>query len=424
MKNALFILFTFGLVFSCTKREVIFEREVTEDFELALILNLNGKDCVYDAPTNTLKYSLAEDELTDFSPLTVFQDYSEIKFDGQLLSNNSINNFGTLSLNTPYNIEVKTLDEIEHLNLVFTKIPLVQIIAIDAIKNEPKILAKLFIHHPKISTPSDETYIGIELRGKSSIKFDKKSYGFKPLGSKDILNQTTMSFFNMSANSKWSLDALFVDKSKVRNKTSFEIWNSLSNTSIKSKYVEVFLNNKSLGIYRFSENYTQELLQMTDNSCLYVGVDNSAFTKFDRLPNRRPKSAFWGHWEQEFPNPSERIYWDDFYNFSKIIVEADNQLFINEIETHIDIDNLIDYYLFMSLCYGYDNVGKNWFFFKPDPSSKFEVLLWDLDATWGTNSRAEALEFTGMISNNLFDRLITLNPNGFKQKLKNRWFQP
>lgn len=400
---------------------MFFEVEVTEEYEIVSALNLNGKDCYYDTPSNTLKYSLSKDNLLNFSPKTVFQDYSEVKLNGKLLHNNTINDFGNIVLNTPYDLEIKTLGETRTINLVFTDIPLVQIIAFDEITNEPKVLAKIIVNYPNISTSSVESHMGIEIRGKSTAGLDKKSYNFKPLDSENMEDQISISFFDMTKNYKWSLDAMFVDKSKTRNKTSFEIWNNLSNQSIKSQYVEVFLNNKSLGLYRFSENYTQELLNLSNSSSLYVGNDNSDVTKFETLPKKEPKSAYWGEWKQEFPYPSEKIYWNDFYKFDRLVVEANDQSFSSEIGNLIDLDNVIDYYLFINLCNGYDNVGKNWFFVKQNSTSKFKILIWDLDATWGRDAANYATNTNEIISNRLFDRLITLNPDEFKQKLKARW---
>lgn len=138
MKNKFIILVIITLLTSCTKREVIFDSEISENFELALILKLNGKDCLFDSKTNTLKYSLSESDLTNFTPLTVFNNYSEIEFNGQLLENNSINNLGSITLNTVYPLKITTLDDTRIINLVFTKMPLIQIISFDEIKNEPK----------------------------------------------------------------------------------------------------------------------------------------------------------------------------------------------------------------------------------------------------------------------------------------------
>lgn len=420
MKNIIISSLLIVAAFSCTKREVIWDETATENYELSTIIKLEGQDCFLDINTSTLKYSIVESKLQNFSPTVIFQDYSEVWFRGNSLINNSQNDFGSLQLNTPYDIEIKTLNNTKKFKLVFVNTPLARVVTIDEIPNEPKIIGKLRVMYPHTYNPVN-SFIGIEIRGKSTAGMEKKSYGFKPLNSQDLKDQASIGFFDMAPNTKWSLDAMQVDVSKVRNKTSFEIWNSLSNTSIKSQFIELFLNQQSLGFYRLSENYTETLLAMNRGSSLYVGYDNSDITYFNVLPKGKPSSGSWKGWEQEFPNPSEKVYWDDFFRLSQLIVEGGNQQFKEEIGEIIDLDNVMDYYLFMSLCYGYDNVGKNWFFFKKNPKDKFEILLWDLDATWGRNSWSSPLKYNKQISNNLFDRLIELNPDGFRTKLKNRW---
>lgn len=423
MKTNFYVILLTLFLAACTKHEYVFDDYANSNFELDLILSLNGNKCFLDSQSGTLKYSLSSDNLDDFSPFTVFESGSQISFEGQELANNKINNLGNVILNKPYNLTVKTTSSIHTFKLIFTNLPLVQIINFDDIKNEPKLLSKLLIQSPKGPKEGVNTYVGIEVRGKSSLSNPKKSYGFKVLENKNMKSSVSMPFFDMSPNSKWSLDAMYIDQSKNRNKTSFEIWNSLSNSSIKSKYVEVFLNNKSLGLYRFSENYTEELLQLENDASIYVGLDNSDYTKFKKLPKNEPKSAIWTDWRQYFPNPKTAIYWNDFYALNTLIVEGSNQQFINEIENHMDMDNLIDYYLFMNLCYGYDNVGKNWYFMKRSASEKFEILLWDMDATWGRNHKGQAISSELLISNSLFERLVSLNPNEFNQKIKTRWTQ-
>ncbi len=421
MRVRLFFLFVLINLVSCTKREAIFNSDVTDEFELALILKFNDKACLYDSPTNTLWYSLSEADLSDFTPYTEFQEYSEITFNGLPLANKGFNDLGSVSLNTTYSLEIETGDERNKLNLVFTQIPLVQIVTLDKIKNEPKSLAKLSVNYPEASLAAEVSFVGIEQRGRPSKKNLKKSYGFKALQGSDISSQRAISYFNLEPNTKWSLDAMFIDESKVRNKTSYELWNSISDRKIHSQFVEVFINNESLGLYRFSENYTEKSLETNTNSALYTGIHNTEYTKFEITPSNSPNSATWKDWEQEFPDPAQRIYWDDFHELSELITTSEDHMFINEIESLIDIDNVVDYYLFVSLCYAYDNAGKNWFFYKQTPSSKFEILVWDLDATWGRNHHAVVLGSNFFVDNNLFDRLISLNPNDFRLKLKNRW---
>ena len=145
---------------------------------------------------------------------------------------------------------------------------------------------------------------------------------------------------------------------------SYEIWEKLNQESIKSNFVEVFLNSKSIGLYRLSENFTSSKLNLTNESSMYAGIENSKISKFNLLPSREPKSIFWEDWEQIYPDPSTKIYWDDFKSLANLIVNSSDFEFIARIENEIEINQLIDYYLFIELCYAYDNVGKNWRFLK------------------------------------------------------------
>ena len=52
---------------------------------------------------------------------------------------------------------------------------------------------------------------------------------------------------------------------------------------------------------------------------------------------------------------------------------------------------------------------------------KFKILLWDLDATWGRTSQGYTRSYNKTNENNLFSRLLELNTNDFRNKVKNRW---
>ena len=423
MIKRIILIITISLLYqSCNKEIVIYDSEISADFELGLILRLDGKDCLFDSKTNTLKYSLSKSNLANFSPNVVFQDFSEITFNGNQLSNNSKNNFGNIELHKNYSLAITSRKEIKKFNLIFTDVPLVQIITRDKIENEPKILGKLILNYPEINN-SDESWIKIEIRGASSASNDKSSFGFSTVQSKKKLNENPKQFFNMAVNNKWILDALYIDRSKVRNRTSTELWKEMrpNNIGIKSRFVEIFVNNKALGIYSFNENYTESFLSLNNQSVLYTGIDNSETTKFKKISKKPTNKSIWGNWEQKVPDPSTTIEWSEFKKLCKLAVTSSDQEFVTKIGNEINLDNLIDYYLFVNICNGYDNVGKNYFFLKRDATSKFKILVWDLDATWGRDSQGSTITYSGRISNSLFDRLISLNPNNYRTKLKSRW---
>lgn len=420
MMNRGFIYFIFiFLLVSCTKYDVVFDAEANREFELTLILNLNDKDCAFDAENGTLKFSLDESSLNGFNPFVKFQEYSRIWLEGRELNNNAYNSFGDLDYNLPLDLRIETEGEVSNFQLLFTSIPIVQIVTLDEIRNEPKILGKLTLNYPDPLTPKNKSFVGIEIRGRTTASFAKKSYGFTPLNAKEVGDLKSEQYFDFSSNYKWALDAMFRDQLRMRNSWCFDIWNSLDHTSINGQFVEVYLNNSSLGLYRFSEVYTEEYLMVSDQAKMFVGFDNSSVTKFEELPNQDPNSAIWGEWEQILPDPKETIDWTDFKTLSELIVEATDQEFFDQIDDQIDLDIVMDYYLFVNLVYGYDNTGKNWYFLKRNSGSNFEILPWDLDATWGRNATGGQIEPVGLIDNNLFDRLLQ-SPT-FRDELKQRW---
>lgn len=410
---------------SCKKEVVVFNNDVNPSYELSFVLKLNNKNCVYDNETKTLKYSLSNNDTNQFTPLIEFQNYSSIKFNGQSLVNNSLNNLGDIELNREYSVLITSAGEENELKLKFTNIPLVQIITQDNIRNEPKILGKIYCLYPNQSKPYEESWMGIEIRGASTASLDKKSYGIKLFSDKYLSNSRLLSFFNMKENNEWILDAMYIDRSRARNKTSFELWRKITrdstNKGIKSQFVEVYHNYKSLGLYCFNESYNEQFLNLNSQSVLISGVDNTNETKFNSLPQGNPRGRFWGQWEQKYPNPSYTLNWENFKSLNELVVNGSDTDFKNNINQLLDINNTIDYFLFVNMCNGYDNIGKNWFFFKKDNSAKFQILPWDLDATWGRNSQGELLNTTTLVTNGLFNRLINLNPSNFKSKLKNRW---
>jgi len=412
---------------SCKKTTVVFNGDANDNYELPLLIELDGKRCVFDAETGILKYSITESRLQGFSPYIEFQRYSDITFNSVELFNGSVNQLGDLELNTFYPITFKTDGEIVEFTMVFTSIPIVQLVTLSHIGNGQKTLARMILNYPEIERVSDNNWIGIEFRGRSSLGYQKKSFGLEIFTDKSTNSTLSQAYFGMESNEKWILDAMFVDRSKLRNRTSFDLWNSINDTKdhigISSHFVEVYINHESQGLYAFSERYTETFLDLNSQSVLYKGTDNSEITKFIELPKYAPNSAHWIHWEQEYPDPSKEIVWDDFEALSELIVEGSDSEFKNTIGQVINLDNVIDYFLFMNLCCGIDNVGKNWFFFKRDNSAKFILVPWDMDGTWGRNPFAEELSYSTLISNNLFIRLNELNPNNYNSRLKSRWLE-
>lgn len=411
---------------SCHKEQVIYDAEANRELELPTILRINNKECCYDSFENSLRFPIDHSIINNFSAFIEFQDYSIVFFEGSKLKNNSVNNLGTIEINKEYEVIIKSSDETKKLLLTFTTLPIVQIITPNDVFDEPKTIAKIIVNYRNPNKKSEKHYIGIEYRGGASQAYQKKSFGFSLKMSINLNDDISDSFFEMRDNNDWILDAMWIDNARLRNKTSFELWKKMDGNKpigISGEFVELYINNEHQGLYCLNENINSEFLNLQNaNAVLYKATAwGSGATRFENYSDNSPQNYYWDGWEQKYPDPSVRINWEPLDQLRELVVDKNNNRFSSQISSLIDIDNFVDYYIFLNLILAPDNTGKNTFLLKENTANKFYIIPWDLDGSWGLFWDGSRISYTSVLSNNLFDRLIELDIGDFNNKLKNRW---
>ena len=427
MKEFLTISSYIFLLLSCTscyKEVVVFNPDPNNALELEKILRLNNKDCSFDESSNTLRYSIPSSNIKDFEVLVEFQDYSKVYFNDSLLNNNSINNFGNIEVNRDYPVLIITNEIAHELKLQFTNLPIVQIITHNRIVDEPKVLARLVINYPSIEQDKTVSYIGLEYRGETSQSHPKKSFSFCFLNSLFTNDKISKSIFQLPENSDWWLDAMYIDKSRLRNKTSFDIWRQIEgsrNYGINSSFVELYINSEHQGLYCINELINAESLNLlSDDAVLYKAVDWSG-PRFDFYSEDVSINKYWDGWEQKFPDVKNRINWQPLLYLRNLIINGSSNDFKSDIDKMIHLDNFIDYYIFLNLSSSLDNVAKNNFLSRQSNKDPLCIIPWDMDGSFGLMWNGDYISHTYILSNNLFDRLLDMESDQFKNNLKLRW---
>lgn len=429
MKHLCFLSFFLflGPLQSCYKEKVVFDADVNRYLELPTILRMNGKECCYDHVEKSLRFPIAQNAVSEFSPFIEFQEYSTVYFEESVLNNKSINNLGNIEINKEYSIKIETSGEFEELSLTFTNLPTAQVITPNRVFDEPKTIAKIVVNYPEIQRMSDEYFIGLEYRGGTSQSYQKKSYGFSLKNSLDLNDDVSNSFFDLKENNDWILDAMWIDKSRLRNKTSFELWKKFDGDrhyGISAHHVELYLNNEHQGLYCLSDNINAELLNLnTDQAVLYKAKAwGDGATRFEIYSNDPPLNYYWDGWEQKHPDPSILINWQPLDELRRLVVNENDANFSSDIASSIDLDYLVDYYIFLNVVSAMDNTGKNTFLMDDGTSDGLlHVIPWDIDGSWGLFWDGTYTSHTSVLSNNLFDRLIATGTENFKERLKQRW---
>jgi spore coat protein CotH len=235
------------------------------------------------------------------------------------------------------------------------------------------------------------------------------------------------SLLDLCSNNDWILDASYRDNSRIRALTSFEVWENIINEpkySIHSKFVELFINNEHQGLYCLREKFNAESLRLLNsNSVIYKSISGlEGATKFETYSSKMSKTLLWDGWEQRYPNPERNLKWEPLKELRYLTAASDSAYFCSNVSSLVDIDEYINLYIFLYLSFAKDCICKNIFLIKENDGI-FISLPWDLDPTWGLHWTGEHVSYCYLFSEHLFDRLIELNPDNFKERFKSRWWE-
>ncbi len=407
-------------------------------------LRLAGALCAYDTSASIFYFPVSEDTIPQYVALVNYSNtLKSVYLNGKKIVNNSYNDLGTIYVNKSYEIEVTCDEEVNRIyELIFTTLPIIQIFTDSEIVNEPKSIATIIINNPYYyidyeTSREIESFIGIELRGGTALHYPKLSYGFELWTNNYGEEIKDLSLLGMRQDDDWILDGMFNDKMRMRNRISFDIWNSITKLyytdeepealcGIRGKFVELFIDNEYQGLYCLNEKLDRKQLQLKEydngvRGVLYKGKEwETGATTFISYTDTTT-DILWDGWEQEYPKPEEQILWSPLYNFVKFIVDSNDDEFKNNINKYFDIDNAVDYYIFLNFIKGVDNRGKNTFLAKYDKNDVFFCIPWDMDGTWGRNWDSSISDYSGVLTNNLFSRLLSTNSNNFRTELKEKW---
>jgi spore coat protein H len=418
MKSILKILLIPLLTHSCYSEEL--GQSDSNEYELPEIIKFDQVYAALDDQSNTLYLSISADTINNYNPKIKHTDSLQFFFEGKALTEGQVNELGCVYTGVEYNLLRQSRDRQDSFRLVFTTNPILQILTNEKIPNEPKILSKIYLQDPTVSGAlfyEFESYAGIEIRGNYNTKFDKKPYGIE-LWEDANREDLALSLIHMRASPDWVLDAMYVDMLRIRNKLANQIWKSINIDYVDFNYIEVILNNSYIGLYCLGEKLNKELLSQNHQAeLLYKGIGNEGF---NALEFAKPEKNFvWEGWEQVYPENDTS--WHKLYRFRKFLTEASDSLFAADLHSYINIDNLIDVYLFINLISAYDNIGKNVFIAKYKDKDELYLQLWDMDWTFGTLWPGMRIGTTSLINNYLFRRTVELNAANFNELLTFRW---
>lgn len=336
-----------------------------------------------------------------------------------------------------------------------SSLPLVNItVDLDNVSRESYTNASIEIVDPLMRTDGNVSTMlscKVKYRGTYSSYLNKKSFAVKLLD--DDGESLDASILGIRKDDAWILDAMAVDRIRMRNRVNFDVWNAMSRTPYETKYdnrngtlgffVEVFINEAYQGLYCMTDKINRKLLNLdkakTDsngnpiiNGVLYkceIWGDAAYFAGYDDSPMTE---EVWNGWELQYPDdyPCEQAYTPlkEFIDFCS--TSTDSEL-VAQLDNEIYVQNLIDYHVFVLSQGLTDNAMKNTFLSAMNVNNSesadkiYMITPWDLDASlgsaWDGDYMYDKVSNVRLMRVILYSRLWKMPDCDYANKVADRW---
>lgn len=381
-------------------RQIISARTQAEN-DLLDVIVFDDEELFFDPSANTFYYSLQEGDSYACDPGVKWNSHDnatlavlERDITPELIKSNRT-------------IEILAYNDYEYkqYKLKCTTLPLLNIECPEEIISDTEVLPMdmtLFDNRKDTVNKITHSAGTIRVRGSSIRAYDKKSFRISltqySLGGNRRANH--VSLLGMRQDDDWLLYAAYNDQEKIRNVFSSNLWkyscdtdNKYSiSTGTEYKYLELFINGEYHGLYALGYPIDAKLLDIaSSNSGEYL------YKKVDWDDEKILRLTQFGIAGYEIKNGIDSESIGDYQTFLSEWIplidyyqNLDNNSSNNDkLLKGIDIDNAIDYYLFINLIQGQDNVDgcliKNLYLtLKNDNGNLVGIYSpWDMDITWG-----------------------------------------
>ena len=243
--------------------------------------------------------------------------------------------------------------------------------------------------------PSLATSALINIRGRSSREFDKKSYRITLIHDDGINNN--QSVMGMDAHHEWVLHGPFLDKSLIRNYMWYNIAGEFMEYAPNVRFCEVVIDGSYQGLYLMTESITKGY----DGSRLTMEVKkkDNTFSGYilrvnDIYPFEETTSVIsdYGNYAYVARIPVEVIYPGtvnqteemrraielEFSAFEKALYSYDYDSEDYGYTQWIDIPSFVDYYILNEFVCNIDAGRLSTYVYK-DISEKYKICVWDFN---------------------------------------------
>lgn len=282
-----------------------------------------------------------------------------------------------------------------------------------AILDQPKITARMgvidngmgMLNHRNDPFNHFDGYVGIELRGESSLTFVKKSYR---LETRDSLgNNRNVSLLGMPKENDWILYGPYVDKTLLRNALMFHLGESTGRYAPRMRFCELVINDQYVGVYALMEKIKQDKnrvsiaaikpwdlsgVSLTGGYIVRMDKPDSGYVSFNtglRMPHHSQITLqFYDPPREELNDVQAEWLKQFFYRMEETLIGSNFKSLETGYREYLDAGSFIDFLLTGELALDVDKFKYSTYFFKEketDGGKLHAGPIWDFDLGFGND---------------------------------------
>ena len=272
-------------------------------------------------------------------------------------------------------------------------------------------------------------YATLKVQGNSSAKFPKKNFTVKLYSDSAMTKKLKVQFKDWGKQSKYVIKANWIDIMHVRNVVGARLWTQLQQTRMSSLPqalqesprlgavdgfpIKVYVNGVYHGRYSLyipNDKWTFNMDDSLDTNVVLCGESNSPNT-----PSVFAKSSDTidgTYWSDEIHDDVPATVVTAWNRVLQFVNESTDAQFAAGLTNYIDLDSLIDYWIFHTCCGNPDAQGKNQLWISYDLTHWY-ISSYDMDQFWGLDFNGDLVvdwdsDYPVMVANrnNLIKKLI------------------
>ena len=321
--------------------------------------------------------------------------------------------------------------------LAFTTLPLINVTLPDSLSRTE--------HGPGTFTYADDSttvssVVGVRHRGSYSTMFPKQSLDLEFWEDAATEESRDVSFPGLREDDDWIMDAVYNEPLRVNSYVAHKLWLDMNEVPHREEepdakscadvlLAEAFVDGTYTGVYLLSEQVDRKQLKLKKfrdgeiRGELYKAEHWSDATRLrGTAPLSEAEGDDWAGWEMKLPDPDDTLHWNKLFDLIDYIVNSSDEDFTNTVTERLDLDNLIDYQIFLNALRMGDNTGKNTYLARYNQETPYFYVPWDLDVSFGNRFNGENMgSFRGWLTNGLYERLNALSPDFYNSRLCRRY---